>query len=269
MDLPGVVRGGFLFGVLTLLAACGSQASTGPDIPSTEPTSSPGSSEHGVAVLQLDFDELAEGPLRPGAEVADVSGNDNNGRYVVPAGVAGIPAPLVIAHGSGRALQFREPCDKGPDCLRGILEVPSSAELNPGVSDFTFGLDLRVESEDIRSGGNLLQKGFSTGPGGQWKVQVDEQDGFPSCVLVDSFDNELLDVFSEVSVADGQWHTVVCDRSGSQLSIWVDGRQVGREMTREVLLIDNASPVRIAGKHLKENGDFFFGEVDNVFVTVG
>ena len=166
------------------------------------------------------------------------------------------------------AVTFPDPCDVGPDCRRAILEVPDSPELNPSVSDFSFGVDVRLNAEDIRSGANLVQKGFSTGAGGQWKVQVDDKEGYPSCVLVDSIEEQFLDVQSSDSVSDGDWHTITCDRTATDLTVSVDGRISGRASNEDVFLIDNDAPVRIAGKHSKENGDFYFGDLDNVFVRI-
>jgi hypothetical protein len=141
--------------------------------------------------------------------------------------------------------------------------------LSPGSADFSFGGDLRLRLEDLRQGSNVVQKGYSTGEGGQWKLQVDDKRGFPSCVLVDSDTGEVTRLLGDRTVADGSWHTVICERSGVDVTLRVDGQVSGLERGRSVTNVANTAPVRIAGKHVKPDGDFYFGEVDNVFLRIG
>lgn len=256
-------------GMLALSACAGGGSSPGVGseaVLSGSPSSLPPG--RGALVLVLDFDQLAEGRQAAGTVVVDLSGHGHDAVVTFPPDVDEVPQPVAHPIGMGMSLEFPDPCDLGPDCLRAILEIANSADLNPSLSNFSFGVDVQLKSVDIRSGANLLQKGYSTGDGGQWKVQVDDKDGRPSCVLVDSIDGAFLDVLSSVSVSDDVWHTIVCERSGSELTVSVDGQVTGRSRADDVFLIDNDAPVRIAGKHVKENADYYFGQIDNVFLRV-
>jgi hypothetical protein len=113
-----------------------------------------------------------------------------------------------------------------------------------------------------------MQKGFSTGAGGQWKLQVDDTRGFPSCILVDSDTGETVRVLGDRTVADGDWHRVICERSGSAVTLTVDGQVSGLTDAITSMHIANTAPVRIAGKHAKPDGDFYFGDVDNAFLRI-
>lgn len=254
-----------------VLGACGagSPAVTpslaGPAVGGRDSAPPPG--EHRLK-LWLSFDELPEGPLAPGTPVPDSSGLDNDARVVMPEASSRIPSPLVIPDASGAAVRFAEPCDKGPDCVRGILEVEDDPGLSPGSADFSYGADLRLRLSDLREGSNVVQKGFSTGEGGQWKLQVDDARGFPSCILVDSDTGEVVRVLGDRTVADGSWHRTICDRSGDELTLTVDGQISGLERTRSTPNIASTAPVRVAGKHVKLDGDFYFGDLDNVFLRI-
>lgn len=254
-----------------LLAACG----TVPPGDTASPAGStagghdsgPPPGEHQLS-LWLPFDELPEGPLAPGTPVKDSSGLGNDAAVVMPEPDSGIPDPSVVPDAPGSAVRFAEPCDKGPDCVRGILEVKDDPGLSPGSADFSYGADLRLRLEDLRGGSNVVQKGFSTGEGGQWKLQVDDARGFPSCILVDSGSGEIVRVLGDRTVADGSWHRTICERSGDAVTLTVDGQVSGLERARSTPNIANTAPVRVAGKHVKPDGDFYFGDVDNVFLRI-
>jgi hypothetical protein len=187
---------------------------------------------------------------------------------VMPEAAPGVPNPSVVPDAPGSVVRFPQPCEKGPGCVRGILEVKDDPGLNPGVADFSFGADLRMRLEDLRAGANVVQKGFSTGQGGQWKLQVDDARGFPSCIMVDSDTGETVRVLGDRTVADGNWHRVICERIGPDLALTVDGQASGLKRMSITSRIENTAPVRVAGKHAKPDGDFYFGDVDNVFLRI-
>ena len=83
-----------------------------------------------------------------------------------------------------------------------------------------------VDHRDI-PGENVVQKGYATSPGGEWKLQVDGYAGRPSCVLVGAGAATRYVALAGGSVADGQWHQLTCRRTGTALSIAVDGTVAG------------------------------------------
>ena len=177
---------------------------------------------------------------------------------------------VVDETGRGRVMQFPDPCSAhDPQCLRGIIEIGPSAALDVGDADFSYGAHLRLDASDIRDGANVVQRGYSTGGAGQWKLQVDDDAGRPECVLVGSGTQEAQTVESDRSVADGRWHAVECQRVGQELALLIDGTIAGRTDTTERLRISPSTPIRIGAKHVKKGSDPFFGLVDDVFLRIG
>jgi hypothetical protein len=58
-------------------------------------------------------------------------------------------------------------------------------------------------------------------------------------------------------------------RSGTSLSVLVDGAVSGRTTVPAGLSIVNGDPLRIGGKGLSPNNDQFHGALDDVFVSIG
>lgn len=172
------------------------------------------------------------------------------------------------AHGGGLAVRFPPPCAqyRDPTCPRVILETSFAA--NPGTGPLRYGATVRLAARETSDGENVLQKGFSHGHS-QFKLQIDGTGGQPSCVLVGTFSRRIHAVTAAVSVADGQWHTVECVRSGTSLSVLVDGAASGQTTVPAGLSIVNSDPLRIGGKGLSPNNDQFHGALDDVFVSIG
>lgn len=265
MRAPSVV---LVVVAVAVLAGCGP---TGPDpaltpMTSGGPPSPPPTPEPGT-VLYLTADELASGPRAVGDRVPDIS--EANNTAVVAATESDITPPLSVVPkvGGGRAFDYPEPCADPSDCLRPILEVASSETLNPGSNGFTVSADVRMKPSDATAGSNLVQKGYSTGGGGQWKMQVDGIAGRPSCVIVAPGTDTIHQVESSVSIADSGWHNVTCVRAEGSLRIVVDG-EVDSVGIPEGLTLRNDAPLRIGGKSIKPGNDPFHGEIDNIQVTI-
>jgi hypothetical protein len=212
--------------------------------------------------LRLTFESDA---LGLGTTVNDSSGHGNDGtvrgedggRIVGVAGLLGSTAANFVASCS------IEPCPKV------LVQVPSSAELNPGYASFEYGVRLRLAPWQTSDGQNLLQKGRWSTPGGQWKLQVDNSAGRPSCRVAGELDGVDYSekVVSEVSVADDEWHTVTCRRTQTELKILVDG--VNRGETRmPAVRLSSEAPVTVGAKGLGDNNDQFQGVLDDVFMRL-
>jgi hypothetical protein len=230
------------------------------------PTPTPPGLEPGT-VLFLTADELASGPLAVGSRVPDLSPADNPA--LVAAAESSSTQALAVAAktGGGRAFDFPAACAEDEDCVHPILEVAPSETLNPGTRDFALTADVKMKPSDTTKGSNLVQKGFSTGGGGQWKMQVDTLAGRPSCVIVAPGDNTIYKVESPVSVAGSGWHTVSCVREGATLRIVVDGTSEGITVPAD-LELRNDAPVRIGGKSIKTGNDPFHGQIDDITLNI-
>jgi hypothetical protein len=245
-----------LFGVAS---SCGSgERDTPPAVP--EPTSRSGP-DLSDADLWLSFDGDTVG-YDGATEYPDALGGPFAGRVVTAndGKIELVPGP----DGGGDAVAFPARCTAPRGCPRAMVEVIADPALNPGESDFEYGAAVWLSPDQTTTGSNIVQKGRFGTAGGQWKLQVDNEAGEPSCVVRSGAD-ELL-VRSSVSISDSAWHFVMCRRDGEGLSIHVDDtvdRVAGRTGS-----VDNEWPVRVGSPGVGDQDDQFHGRVDDVFLRV-
>lgn len=223
--------------------------------------------EPGLSLL-FTADGLAAGPVETGFTISDESPYGAVG--TVQSNAADGEAELAIAAPAGDVASFDFPgvCKGDQPCLRPIIEVPQSDGTSPGTSDFRVVARLRMDPEDATAGSNVVQKGFATGGGGQWKMQVDGLEGLPSCTVVEPGSNRINLAKAEVPISDGAWHTVECVRTGDVLTVVVDGVVADSEsLPADLNLVINA-PVRIGGKNANPGNDPFHGELALVGLNV-
>jgi hypothetical protein len=169
----------------------------------------------------------------------------------------------VIPGVPGRAMLFPARCDG--DCPRAILQGRDDAALDPGARPIRYGADVLLRAEDTSDGSNVMQKG-TWSAGSQWKLQVDGHAGRPSCALVGTGSRRVHLATAPQSIADGRWHQVTCERSGTVLRIVVDGSTRAQTNVPAGLAVRNSTPLRVGGNTAGVGGDRFHGAVDNVFV---
>lgn len=168
------------------------------------------------------------------------------------------------ADGRGTAVAFPATCTAPGGCPSAMVEILPSPALNPGDDDFEYGASVWLSSDQTTTGSNIMQKGRFGSAGGQWKLQVDNLAGEPSCVLR-SGDDQLI-ARSSVSIADSAWHHVVCRRDQDGLSIRVDDtvdRVDGRTGS-----VSNQWPVRVGSPGVGDDDDHFHGRVDDVYLRI-
>ncbi|MFI5894460.1 LamG-like jellyroll fold domain-containing protein [Actinoplanes sp. NPDC051513] len=199
-----------------------------------------------------------------------------NGRAIVDASGRGHTLSVIsghggevrsVVHGQGMALAFPARCAT-PVCPHVALQTPTSADLNPGTRDVAYGADVLLLPGQTSKGQNIVQKGYST-TSSQWKLQIDGAAGRPSCVLVDDKKPAIRMITSTVSVVDGRWHALACRRSGTTLTVLVDGAQRGSTAVPAKLSVTNERPLSIGGKGAFADNDQFNGALDNVWVEIG
>jgi hypothetical protein len=248
-----------------LLSACGSSGGSGAAIGSTAKPSS----RTPTKALLFDFEQEVS-TLDAGARIP--SGLPNGPRGEVTMAGKGVQ-PLRLVSGpddQGHAVAFPEPCPavQQKTCPKEIIEVYPDTSLAPSRDAFAWGASVQLKHADTAKGSNIIQKGFSLGGGSQWKLQVDGEQGHPSCVLVGLNDTEIHEVFADVTVADNAWHDIRCSRNRDNLAITVDNGNKKSVLIPKDLTIAPPGPVRIGGKDLKPDNDQYFGAVDNLYVEV-
>jgi Laminin G domain len=138
--------------------------------------------------------------------------------------------------------------------------VANGAHFNPGTAAFALTVQLRA-TKDVTSGSpNVAQHG-SFNDSGQIKMQL-EAGGRIGC-RVKGDRAAYLFYHPSASVNDNQWHTVTCSRSGTNLSVTVDGSTFSPAGTEDPgsIAVANA-PLRFAQKPSSSSKpDQFIGEI--------
>jgi len=267
--------------VTTLLVTVRNQDRPDDGTPAVRPWATPTAAQVTPAsTVQAAPASIAAGSSRPPAVTPLVLRYDFNGYPVEVASGGSARLPLAARtaeggtlrterHGDGLAVRFPAKCSTRAqeDCPRAILESNPSESLNPGRRPLRYGAAVRLSPTETAKGENVLQKGYSAGTS-QFKLQIDGTAGRPSCVVVGIGSPEVYAVTAAGSVADGQWHAVECARSGTLLSIRVDGRDAGQGTVPAGLSIVNYLPLRIGGKGAGPNNDQFHGAIDDVSVLI-
>jgi hypothetical protein len=275
--LPAVVLASVLAGSAAYLAPPGQREAAA--MPLVLSPSSPASAGFDVSPSSAPSGPVSAHGVAPGAAPPPLSADPVMVRYgfedLEAAGgrslrvhAAAGGAVDTESHGGGLAVRFPPPCAEYRDrtCPRVILETPFAT--NPGSRPLRYGATVRLAPSETSDGENVLQKGFSHGHS-QFKLQIDGAGGQPSCVLVGTASRQIHAAIASVSVSDGQWHTIECSRSGSALTITVDGAVAGQAKVPAALSIVNNDPLRIGGKGISANNDQFHGALDDVFVSIG
>ena len=128
----------------------------------------------------------------------------------------------VIDHpGQGNAVHFPAPCTSTPTttCALALIQPARADDLNPGTRDFSYGADVLITSTETRRHASIMQKGPVPNPGGQWKLQIEDTAGRPSCVITGkgSLRGDIFRAVATASVADGNWHKVQCVKTATVL----------------------------------------------------
>jgi PKD repeat protein len=211
---------------------------------------------------EADADELiADWQMNeaPGATtMVDGSGNDMDGT---------VGSAVVTGYVAGGATGYHwsdtQPNQPPPKPER-LVQVHDD-RLNPGIGDYAVTVRFRT----TETFGNIIQKGQSGAPGGNFKWQI------PRGKLVCKFKG--LDAngavvsksvnSGETLLNDGAWHVVRCERKGDKVIMTIDDT-ITRTGIGHTGNIVNTSPLTIGGKlncdQVEITCDYFVGEVDYV-----
>lgn len=169
----------------------------------------------------------------------------------------------------GQYVVFPDLCLVGAtSCPRALLEAPNVASLNPGTRLFRWSASVHVLKSQVRGSANIMQKGTNA-TGSQWKMQIGQKMGRVQCVVIGVGSPTVYIAHSSAPVTDGVWHKVSCLRSGTSLSISVDGVQQGTATLPATLSISNTMPLRIGGPNFNASSDMYHGLLDDVYAELG
>lgn len=164
---------------------------------------------------------------------------------------------------------FPAVCVKGaPTCPRALLEGTDDPDLDPGTRLFRWGATVRVTPKQVAGSSNVVQKGVIDTES-QWKLQIGAHQGTAHCVIVGQRSSQIFLIRSTAGIADGKWHDVMCQRSGTRLTVYVDGRDRGHLTVPATLSIANDKPLRIGGPNFNTTSDMYHGLLDDVYARLG
>lgn len=235
--------------VCLALAAPAAHADAGGAVPAR-------AAQAAITTLALEFNEPA------GSQVAaDSSGLGHNGAI----------GSHVTMNGSYADWDWHLPAEGIYYGAAHLVMVPDAADasLDPGAGNFS--VEIRYRS--THKFGNILQKGQSATVGGQVKFQ--QPKGVVSCMFKSPTGRAT--VGSKTALNDGQWHVIRCDRTSTQVTMYVDG--VYRNRIRNATsTINNNQPWTLGGKFNCDTSDpttgadscdYFPGDLDYVRLTKG
>ena len=193
--------------------------------------------------------------------MTDSSGNGNHG-VVDPTGVE---SGGVYDGETAYNWVFRLPTEP-PASPERVVQVPDDAagSLEPTGQDFT--VEVRVRYTD--KFGNIIQKGQSATPGGQWKIQAPQ--GIPSCLFKGSTGQ--VATKAKGALDDGSWHTLTCVLDSTGVTMYVDGLYQSKK-AGTTGPIDNSLPVTVGGKincdQVDVTCDYYTGQIDRIRISKG
>ena len=170
---------------------------------------------------------------------------------------------------SGRHVAFPAACaGTARTCPRALFETSSVANLNPGTRLFRWSARVQLTKAQITGSANVMQKGVANTTS-QWKMQVGKTNGRAQCVVVGTGSSQVYIARSSAPVADGRWHKVLCQRSGTTLSVWIDNQLGGQTTIPANLAISNNLPLRVGGPNFNTRTDMYHGRLDDVYAELG
>jgi hypothetical protein len=140
--------------------------------------------------------------------------------------------------------------------------VPDAPDLRPGTANITVSYWLKATVPPQTGDYDMFVKGDANSSGGQIKLEV-QQNGQASCMFRGALGGRQLQ--AGPNVVDGQWHQMICQRTGNQIIETVDGGT--HALTKATGSISVTAPVRL-GSH-ENGGDWYRGVLDEVTYSIG
>jgi hypothetical protein len=188
-----------------------------------------------------------------GSSASDAMGAHAGTIHNVTRGVAGF---------TGTAFRF--------DGKSSYVDVASDAALNPGTAPIQFTMHVRYTVTPPNKSSadyDILRKGTSSDSAQFYKAEI-RPDNRAVCRFVGSKTSKSgLLIHTGPTLNDGNWHTITCTKTGTSISLSVDGRTFTRSGT--VGSISNTGSLTLGAKPGKPFSDFYNGDLDEVSVSIG
>ena len=153
--------------------------------------------------------------------------------------------------------------------------VPDSPTLNPGTADFTFTVQVQFDTVPPKGRDyDVLRKGLSTTPGGEYKIEIVYGLGLAKayCVVQDSRGREA-GLRGTHNLADNQLHTISCKKTANALIMTEDGGRA-RKKSASLGSVTNTAPLTLGVKvpdspenDLKQ-GDWYKGTMRSATISI-
>ncbi len=157
--------------------------------------------------------------------------------------------------------------------------VASSNSLNPGGSDFSFGVTLKMTKAPSKVGEtyDVLRKGLASTKGGDYKIEIKNVKGkaVARCVVKSVRDdgrrvNSNIQGLRKRDLADGKVHHLTCAKTDSSISLKVDSLKL-RSKTYAAGLgtVSNSRDLAIGAKAestAKSGFDWYHGVINDAWV---
>jgi hypothetical protein len=143
------------------------------------------------------------------------------------------------------------------------VDVPSTADLNPGSADITFTIHLKTSGTPPPppADWDIFRKGLYTTGGAEWKMEF-QQTGQASCGFEGT--GGYAELVAGPAINDGQWHTISCVKTSTAIEVVVDGQAFSKAAT--VGSISTTTDVAIGAR---PGSDWYQGQLDEASVKIG
>jgi len=172
---------------------------------------------------------------------------------------------VVFQGATGYQWPFTSPT-KPPAQPQRIIQA-NSATLNPNSGNYSVTLRYRTTQHF----GNIIQKGQAGAKGGYFKIE--NPNGRLNCVFRGTNSSGAFQrkaVQAPTTQSDGNWHIATCARTGSTLTLTIDGQVVGTANGSSGN-INNPNPITIGGKlncdQVNTSCDYFTGGIDYITIS--
>jgi hypothetical protein len=144
---------------------------------------------------------------------------------------------------------------------KAYVSVPTAADLNPGSANLTLTLHIKTTSAPATPDWDLLRKGLYTTAGGEYKMEY-QPSGQASCGFNGS--SNYGELMAGPAINDGQWHTVQCVKTSTQIKVVIDGTAYTKNANIGSITPSDAVPIGA-----RPGSEFFKGSLDEASIQIG